>query len=125
VFDPGPEGRVGVVDVTPLSASRMLVTERHYVPGVGNAVRVYCADLEPAKKTLLVDLGRLPAAGVPPAPGTQRSPLLDNFEGLALGPTLPDGRRLVFMVSDDNGNPKQVARVLVLAVTGLGGEVKP
>ena len=121
VFDAGPDGRVGVVDVTPLSATRFLVTERHYVPHVGNAVRIYCADLagDAVKKSLLVDVGNLPADGVPPPPGAQRHPLLDNFEGLAVGPNLPDGRRLLFLVSDDNSNPRQVARVLVLAVTRL------
>jgi hypothetical protein len=37
----------------------------------------------------------------------------------ALGPTLADGRRLVFVTSDDNAQASQVARVLVLAVRGL------
>jgi hypothetical protein len=32
---------------------------------------------------------------------------------------LPDGRRLLFVTSDDNESASQVARVLVLAVPGL------
>jgi hypothetical protein len=131
VFHPGAEGRVGVVDVTPLSATRLLVTERHFVPAAGNAVRVHCVDLAGAAdvsareslerdppvvaKALVLDLATLPATGVPPRQAPQPNPLLDNFEGLALGPRLPDGRRLLFAISDDNARPTQVARVLVLA----------
>ena len=52
-------------------------------------------------------------------PSTQPNPILDNYEALAIGPALADGRRLLFVTSDDNASASQVARVLVLAVRGL------
>ena len=45
--------------------------------------------------------------------------LLPNYEGLSLGPRLPDGRRILFVISDDNATPELVARVLVLAIKGI------
>jgi hypothetical protein len=35
---------------------------------------------------------------------------------MALGPTLPDGRRVLFLVADDNSHAIQDARVLALAI---------
>jgi hypothetical protein len=35
---------------------------------------------------------------------------------MALGPTLPDGRRVLFLVSDDNSHATQDARILALAL---------
>lgn len=45
------------------------------------------------------------AAGLPP----------DNWEGLALGAPLPDGRPTLLLVSDDNFNPLQANRLARLA----------
>jgi hypothetical protein len=125
VFSRAPDGRVGVVELAALSSSRLLVLERAFVPGEGNGVRLYCVDL-PARpaagelpKTLLVDVGRLPDAGVPAPSQPQRNRLLDNFEALAVGPPLADGRRLLFLASDDNNSHRQVPRILVLAASGL------
>lgn len=42
----------------------------------------------------------------------QANPLLDNFEGLALGPYLPGGRRALLLQSDDNFDTGQVTRVI-------------
>jgi hypothetical protein len=63
-----------------------------------------------------VDLAKLPAKGLPAAKQTQESPLLDNYEGLAVGPVLPDGRQSLILVSDDNARTDQFARIVVLAV---------
>lgn len=116
VFDPTPGGRVGVVDIMAPSADTLYVTERGYVPGAGNSVRIYCVDRSPDKK-LLVDLATMPDDGFPEPLGPQRNKILENFEGFSLGPTLPDGRRLVFAVSDDNSAARQTPRLLVLALT--------
>lgn len=130
----GTGGDMGVSELAALSATRLLVLERGYQVGYGSTVRLFLVDLEGAPdvaslpaleagtpvlaKRLVVDLGALPSAGFT-HPGTQPTPLLDNAEALAIGPTLPDGRRLVFVTSDDNASSTQVARVLVLAVGGL------
>jgi hypothetical protein len=131
VFAPGEGGNVGVADMAALSEHELLVLERHFVPNTGNTVRIYRVGLAGAAdvidvenlstetptvpKTLLVDLAALPDGGVPPLRQPQPNRLLDNYEGLALGPLLPDGRRVLFVISDDNGNPMQTPRILVLA----------
>jgi hypothetical protein len=86
------------------------------------AVRIYRVDVADAEdvlarpavggqpvrtmaKTLLADLTTTP--GLTP---------LDNIEGITLGPTLPDGRRSVVMVSDDNFSPTQITQVLLFAM---------
>ncbi len=69
----------------------------------------------PVAKTLLVDLARCPSGGAR-HPAAQPHPLLDNVEGLALGPALPDGRRLLLLQSDDNFSADQVTRLIALAI---------
>ena len=130
----GTGGDMGVSELAALSATRLLVLERGYQSDLGSTVRIFHVDLAGAPdvqgeaslgagtasvaKELVVDLGALPSEGFT-HPGTQPSPVLDNYEALALGPALPDGRRLLFVTSDDNQSRAQVARVLVLAVSGL------
>ena len=132
----------GVSDLLALSDTELLVLERDFQEGLGNTVRLFQVDLgrvdserpgtcsasllssEPLAETapvlpkkLVLDFFDLPSAGVP-HPGTQRSNLLANYEALALGPLLNDGRLIVFVTSDDNANrgSPQVARTLVLAL---------
>ena len=56
-----------------------------------------------ARKTLLLDLDDL---GIP----------LDNVEGMTFGPRLPDGRRSVVLVSDDNFAASQFTQFLLFAL---------
>lgn len=126
----GTGGDMGVSELHALSDDRLLVLERGYQSGFGNTVRIFeigyagddvagrdaLDDRTPAlAKRLLVDIGTLPSAGVT-HPSTQPNPILDNYEALALGPKLPDGRQVVFVVSDDNAQKSQVARILTLAI---------
>jgi len=55
------------------------------------------------EKTLLLDLDTL---GLP----------LDNVEGMTLGPRLPDGRRSLLLVSDNNFAPGQFTQFLLFAL---------
>jgi len=135
IFARGESGDRGMVEIAALSENDILVMERSFVAGVGNNVRIYRVSLAGASnavavenlapdtralaKTLLVDLTELPESGFPPPLQQQPHRALDNFEGLALGPRLPDGRRLLFVVSDDNARATQTPRILVLAVDGL------
>lgn len=57
------------------------------------------------KKRLLLDLRDLEIA-------------LDNLEGMTLGPRLPDGSRLLVLVSDDNFNTEQVTQFLFFRLIG-------
>lgn len=130
----GATGDMGVSELAALSDDVVLVLERGFQPGYGNTVRIFRVDVSSGEhvegvsalndatpvltKTLVVDLSTLPP-GNTKHPATQPNPLLDNYEALAVGPTLADGRRLLFVTSDDNASMTQVARVLVLAVQGL------
>jgi 3-phytase len=109
------------------NAGTFLAMERSYVGGYGNTIRLYetstagATDVsgwfsiegktyDPMSKDLVVDLetdlGLVPGVSI------------DNMEGMAFGPTLPDGRRVLVLVSDDNFNPKYQNTVfIVLAVT--------
>jgi hypothetical protein len=130
---PHPTGDYGVADLAALSDDELLVLERGWTDGAGNTVRIYRTRLTDAatsclataaldartpvmQKTLVVDLATLTSPGLPRARQRQDSPLLDNFEGLALGPRLPDGRTSLILVSDDNARTDQFARIVVLAV---------
>ncbi|MEO8275723.1 MAG: esterase-like activity of phytase family protein [Thermoanaerobaculia bacterium] len=98
----------GLVELIALDAEHLLTLERQWVPGVGVQIRLFAvsltgltdvAEIDPpatlsmrtAAKTLILDFADL---GLP----------LDNFEGMTFGPPLPDGRRTLFVVSDDNFN---------------------
>jgi len=126
----GDDGDNGVSDIAVLSTDRVLVLERAFVYGLGNAARLYEVDLRgaadvaglpdaraavPVAKRLVLDLAAMPDVGcsLPPAPQRRRS--LDNYEGLAIGPTLDDGRPLIFLVNDDNHRKSQVPRLLAIA----------
>lgn len=131
VFAAGTRGDNGVSDIAPLSRDRVLVLERAWVQGNGNSVRIYEVDLRtaqnairltdarsavPIAKRLVVDLALLPDERCPPPSEWQRRRTLENYEGMALGPTLPDDRRVLFLVADDNSHATQDARVLALAI---------
>lgn len=127
----GDRGDMGVADVAATSDDDLLVLERGYQKGYGNTIRVFRTHLRDATpvaagasiddrvrvlpKHLVVDVGSLACLGCA-HPGTQPNPILENYEGLALGPEVEDGRRLLFLVSDDNESATQVPRLLVLAV---------
>ncbi|MBZ0102224.1 MAG: esterase-like activity of phytase family protein [Thermoanaerobaculia bacterium] len=111
----------GLVDLLALSSSRLLALERQYVEGVGVEARLFLVDLAAAAP--VTDFDRLPE---PPPRSAGKLLLLDfgglgvrldNLEGIAFGPQLPDGRRSLVVVSDDNFAPaEQVTQVLAFAV---------
>ena len=113
----------GVVELLPFNNEHLLSMERSFsvgVPGTGNEIKLYSValpgatnvlgapslaglDVRPAQKTLLFDLGTLGIA-------------LDNVEGMTLGPRLPDGRRSVVLVSDNNFAAAQFTQFLLFAL---------
>ncbi len=111
----------GLVDLLALSPSRLLALERQYVEGVGVEARLFLVDLAGAAP--VADFDRLPE---PPPRAAGKLLLLDfaglglrldNLEGIAFGPRLPDGRSSLVVVSDDNFSPaEQVTQVLAFAV---------
>lgn len=130
---PHTSGDYGVADLAAISKDDLLVLERGWTRGEGNTARIYRVKLSDASssclglaslgadaamldKELVIDLATLPARGLPTAKQQQQTALLDNFEGMAIGPRLPDGRASILLISDDNGRSDQFARLLVLAV---------
>lgn len=61
--------------------------------------------VEPIRKKLLLDLSELNID-------------LDNLEGMALGPRLPDGSQSLLLVSDDNFRDQQVTQFLLFRLVG-------
>jgi hypothetical protein len=116
----------GLVELLPLNNEFLLSMERSFsvgAPGTGNKIKLYSvaipgADnvngfdslatllggIRPVSKSLLLDLDGL---GLP----------LDNVEGMAFGPDLPDGRRSLVLVSDNNFAPAQFTQFLLFAVS--------
>jgi hypothetical protein len=62
------------------------------------------ASYRPVSKRLVLDLN---AIGLP---------RVDNLEGMAFGPRLPNGHASLVLISDDNFSNKQVTQVLVFDV---------
>ena len=116
----------GLVELLPLGNEFLLAMERSFsvgIPGTGNEIKLYrvalpgaddvngldslagsLGSIQPVQKRLLFDLGTL---GIP----------LDNVEGMTFGPDLPDGRRSVIMVSDNNFAASQFTQFLLFAVS--------
>jgi hypothetical protein len=113
----------GLVELLPFNDNFMLSMERSFsvgAPGTGNTIKLYSvafpgADdvdglesiagttVRPVEKTLLLDLRTL---GIP----------LDNVEGMTIGPRLPDGRRSLVLVSDNNFAATQFTQFLLFAL---------
>jgi hypothetical protein len=110
------DGENGLTELLALDDTRLVAVERGCLlreGGVRNTVRLYLVDptsaddvspdggvavaeARPVSKTLLVDFDSL----IPAWPPALKD--LDNFEALAFGPPLADGRRTLLVVSDDN-----------------------
>ncbi len=116
----------GLVELLPLNNQFLLAMERSFsvgAPGTGNTIKLYdvalpgaddvngfdslallLGSIEPVEKTLLLDLDVL---GIP----------LDNVEGMTFGPDLPDGRRSLILVSDNNFSPAAFTQFLLFAAS--------
>ena len=126
-------GENGISEILAVGRDDLLVLERAYVTEgktgarSANGVRLYRVHLgteglitgrwsladEPPEgvltKTLVLDLSTI-AGKLPP-----RLKNLENFEAMSLGPALPDGRRTLVLISDNNCSEMQVSAVVVLA----------
>lgn len=114
----------GLVELLAINETDLLSLERSYSNGVGNTILLFevslanasdiqtinslssvdISQIKPAEKRLLLDLRSL---NIP----------LDNIEGMTFGPILPDGRRSLLLISDNNFNPLQVTQILVFALS--------
>ncbi|HEX2253891.1 MAG TPA: esterase-like activity of phytase family protein [Thermoanaerobaculia bacterium] len=113
----------GLVELLALSDTRLLALERAFSVGRGFVVRLYEVSLDGAAD--VAGLERLPPESSPrAAPVTKRllfdftglpAPLF-NVEGMAFGPELPDGRRTLVMVADDNFDDQQRTQFFAFAL---------
>jgi 3-phytase len=116
----------GLVELLPFNNEFMLSMERSFsvgAPDTGNTIKLYTvavpgaddvngadslaaslSTIRPVDKALLLDLDTL---GIP----------LDNVEGMTIGPTLPDGRSSLVLVSDNNFATTQFTQFLLFALS--------
>jgi len=128
----------GLVELLALGGEEFLALERSFVAETGdtgrkmNRIRLFrmslagatdvsavdslkgLSGITPVGKTLVLDLSEVP--GLSP----DLAPSLDNFEGLAFGPRLADGRSTLIVVSDDNFNETQRTWFLQFAIGDPG-----
>lgn len=121
----GKNGDNGISEILAITDTRFLVLERSGIEGAdgiyANYLRLYRIDVAgatdvqslstlkgatytPVRKTLVADLNKI---GLP---------RVDNLEGMAWGPKLPNGRDSLVMVSDDNFGVSQVTQFLAFEV---------
>lgn len=125
----------GLVEMLAISDTEFLAMERGYAEEAGergrrrstNRIRLYRTstagatdisrhdsirgrrDVRAMRKSLLLDLSTV--VGL-----SDELANLDNFEGMAFGPPLPDGGRTLIIVSDDNFNTAQRTSFLLFRV---------
>lgn len=114
----------GLVELLALDdRGTLLALERSYSEGVGVTARLFrvstagAADISGVPS--LVDR---PEAAVRPVSKTEIAdfnqwlPWVDNLEGMTFGPRLPDGRRSLIVVSDNNFSERQTTQIIALSV---------
>jgi hypothetical protein len=121
----------GIVEVLPIDDSgTMLVMERSFsvggVLGGGTGNVVVINEVSTAGATDVLDVDALYEGGSPidltPVAKQQVFAFddlgipIDNIEGMTFGPLLPDGRRSLIVVSDNNFSPGQFTQFILLAV---------
>ncbi len=73
------------------------------IHNINSLLTVDSKNIKPVKKKLLLDLRKLDV-------------LLDNIEGLTLGPKLPDGQQSLILISDNNFNSLQRTQILAFKI---------
>lgn len=112
----GDGGNNGVTEILAVDESRFLMIERSGVPDANNVwkmyIRVYEISIDGATDVSSIDA----LAGAEYVPAAKRLLLdfddlgldyIDNVEGLAWGPVLPNGNASIVFVSDNNFNQTQ------------------
>jgi hypothetical protein len=121
----------GIVEVLPIdNVGTSLVMERSFSVGgvlgggTGNVVVINEVSTEGATDVLDVDALYEGGSPIAFAPVSQREVFafddlgipIDNIEGMTFGPDLPNGRRTLVIVSDNNFSDAQFTQFIVLAV---------
>lgn len=115
----------GISEILALDEQKLLVVERSFSMGhLSNSIRVYLADLSdaedisnvpglkehslknPIKKKLLIDFKSI-------------GKRIDNIEGVTFGPQLPNGKRSIIFISDNNFMGLQKTQFLLFEWNGI------
>ncbi len=124
---------LGTNEILAVNDVQFLVIERDGDPGAAARIkRIYLIDIThatDAKSVLLPQTGALPSGVTPvakalpafldlldPAFGLAGDSFPEKIEGLAWGPDLPDGRRLLLVTSDNDFFATQPTRIYAFAV---------
>jgi hypothetical protein len=111
-------GGWGLTDLLPAGPGRLLALMRRFTPPSTWEIRLELHGLptpEAAEPAPALASWDLIAAGLVP----------DNWEGLEVGPPLPDGRSSLVLVSDDNLSPLQASRLAMLTADRPGCRKRP
>ena len=112
----------GLVDLLPLNEQFLLALERSFsvgAPGTGNTIgstpsKVAGADdVNGVTRSAACVRSRSGCSSTCDALGLP----LDNVEGMTFGPDLPDGRRSLLLVSDNNFSPAGFTQFLLFALS--------
>ncbi|KYG66116.1 hypothetical protein AZI86_03365 [Bdellovibrio bacteriovorus] len=122
----------GVSEILAVSDTKILVMERGAKISPKkiwtSSIGIYLADF--SKATDISGMEKLVPAKVTPATKTKlidfeldlktqrKDKPVDNFEALAWGPILPDGRKTLLVMSDNNFSKTQITELIVFAVEG-------
>ena len=121
----------GIVEVLPIdNVGTALVMERSFSVGgtsgggTGNVVIINEVSTDGATDVLGVDALYVGGSPISLTPVSQRTVFefndlgiqIDNIEGMTFGPELPDGRRTLVIVSDNNFSAGQFTQFIALAV---------
>jgi len=124
---PGEFVTNGLVELLALDGERLLALERSFSLGVGFDVLLFEVSVAEATDVAGAEsidgLGAIPASKRKVADLGGFGPLLDNVEGMTFGPVLPDGRRSLIVVSDNNFSPFQRTQFLAFAVVPCVADV--
>ena len=108
------DGENGLVELLALTNTTLLALERACLVdkpsgGVINPIQIFAIELSrrDVRKSLVLNLSTLKAKL---SPALDR---LDNFEGMAFGPTATNGLQTIMLVSDDNFRASQKTSFLL------------
>lgn len=112
----------GVPDILFIGDDKLLVIERSFSTGrLACAVKLYIADLSGA-----TDISQVPflQSGISFTAARKKLLLnldetgtyIDNIEGICFGPVLPNGKKSLLLVADNNFNPIQKSQVFLFEI---------
>jgi hypothetical protein len=112
----------GISDILWLGKNKLLVIERSYSTGrLSCTIKVFLADVSQAE-----NINEIVSLKNKSLPKTISKKLLlnmddlgfyiDNIEGVTLGPTLPNGKKSLLFVADNNFNPFQKTQILLFEI---------